>query len=111
MDQLPKVEAVWRRWEPRFIAAGTDYNIMMKLKSEIKDWMEWCQKWSEKAADLEAFGDAAMERGHVKTAAQSWNSAAMLYQFGGMYYINDMDQFFESHQNELSVFSKAAPNS
>jgi 2,6-dihydroxypseudooxynicotine hydrolase len=110
MDQLPQVEAVWRRWEPRFIAAGTDYNIMLKLKSEIQDWTEWCQKWSEKAADLEIFGDEAMERGHIKTAALSWNAAAMLYQFGGMYYIYDMDQFYESHRKKLAAFAKAAPH-
>jgi len=110
MDQLPQVEAVWRRWEPRFIAAGTDYNIMLKLKSEIQDWTEWCQKWSEKAADLEIFGDEAMERGHIKTAALSWNAAAMLYQFGGMYYIYDMDQFYESHRKKLAAFAKAVPH-
>lgn len=109
MEQLPNVEAVWRRWEPRFIAAGADYNIVLKLKSEIQDWSEWCQKWSEKAANLEAFGDEAMERGHTLTAAESWRSAAMLYHFGGMYYINDMDQFYESHKNKLSAYTKAAP--
>jgi dienelactone hydrolase len=109
MDYMPGVEKVWRRWEPRFIAAGVDYNLALKLKAEIQDWTQWCRKWSEMAADLEAFGDEAMERGHTLTAAESWRSASMLYHFGGMYYINDMDQFYQSHQKKLFTYSKAAP--
>src|SRR4030065_44205 len=107
MEHLPKVEAVWRRWEPRFIAAGVDFNTMMKLKNEIQDWTEWCTKWSERGADLEKLGDAAMDRGLPLSAAESWSSAAILYQFAGMYYINDMDQFHESHKRKLAAFAKA----
>ena len=106
---LPAIDKIWRRWEPRFIGAGVDYNIMIKLKSEIGDWLDWCRAWSAKAADLETFGDEAMERGHTRTAGESWASASVLYQFGGMYYINDMDQFYESHQKKLDAFAKAAP--
>jgi dipeptidyl aminopeptidase/acylaminoacyl peptidase len=109
MEHLPEVKAVWRRWEPRFIGAGVDFNTLLKLKAEIKDWTEWCQKWSERGADLEKFGDEAMERGHTLTAAESWSSAAVLFQFAGMYYINDMDQFYESHERKLKAFTKAAP--
>jgi dipeptidyl aminopeptidase/acylaminoacyl peptidase len=109
MEHLPQVEAVWRRWEPRFIGAGVDFNTMMKLKSEIQDWTEWCQKWCERGEDLEKFGDEALDRGHTLTAAESWSSAAVLYQFGGMYYINDMKQFHDSHERKLAAFTKATP--
>lgn len=107
---LPAIDKIWRRWEPRFIGAGIDYNIMIRLKSEIERWEDWCRAWCERAADLEAFGDEAMDRGHTLTAAESWASASVLYHFGGMYFINDMEQFHESHRKNLAAFAKAAPH-
>ena len=107
---LPAIDKIWRRWEPRMIGAGVDYNIMLRLKNEVESWTEWCRAWSAKAADLEAYGDEAMERGHFLTAGESWAAAAVLYHFGGMYYISDMEQFQESHQKKLAAFAKAAPH-
>jgi 2,6-dihydroxypseudooxynicotine hydrolase len=109
MQHAPKVDAIWRRWGPRFIGAGVDYNIFMQLKGEIEDWLDWCQRWSEKAADLEEFGDEAMEKGYSHTAAESWLNAAILYHFGGMYFINDMEQFHAAHMKKLETFMRAAP--
>lgn len=106
---LPEIGKVWRRWEARFVAAGVDYNIMTKLKSEIDNWLDWCSAWCAKAADLESFGDEAMERGHTRTAAKSWETASVLYHFGGMFFISDMDQFHESHEKKLAAFAKASP--
>jgi len=110
MENLPKADVVLSWGEARFAGAGVDFNILMQLKNEIHDWRDWCRIWSEKAADLESFGDEAMARGHSITAGESWASAALLYHFGGMYYINDMDQFHESHRKVLSSFAKAAPH-
>lgn len=109
MEHKPKIEAVWRRWEARFVGAGVDFNVIKRFKSQIGDWDEWCKVWSAEAADREAFGDEAMARGHKLTAAEAWSSAAALYHFGGMYYINDMAQFDQAHQNKLNAFAKASP--
>ena len=106
MEHKPKIEAVWRRWEARFVGAGVDFNVIKRFKSQIGDWDEWCKVWSAEAADREAFGDEAMARGHKLTAAEAWSSAAALYHFGGMYYINDMEQFDQAHRNKLNAFAK-----
>ena len=108
MVPKPNVEKVWRRWEARFMGAGLDYNVLLRFKAEIKDWDDWCRVWSAEAADREAFGDEAMARGHKLTAAEAWSSAAMMYHFGGMYYICDRDQFNRAHENKLAAYAKAA---
>lgn len=105
----PIVAQVWRRWEARFMGAGLDYNVLLRFKAQINDWDNWCRVWSAEAADREAFGDEAMQRGHTLTAAEAWSAAAMMYHFGGMFYICDMDQFNRAHQNKLAAYAKAAP--
>lgn len=109
MIPKPNVAKVWRRWESRFMGAGLDYNVLMRFKATINDWDDWCRVWCTEAADREAFGDQAMERGHTLTAAEAWSAAAIMYHFGGMYYICDMDQFHESHVKKLQAYAKAAP--
>lgn len=108
MIPKPMVDKVWRRWEARFMGAGLDYNVLLRFKAEIKDWDDWCRVWSAEAADRDAFGDEAMARGHKLTAAEAWSAAAMMYHFGGMFYICDMDQFHQAHQKKLAVYAKAA---
>ena len=44
MQYSPKVDTIWRRWGPRFIGAGVDYNIFRQLKGEIHDWLDWCRQ-------------------------------------------------------------------
>ncbi len=105
----PNVAQVWRRWEARFMGAGLDYNVLLRFKAEIKDWGDWCRVWSAEAKDREVFGDEAMARGHTLTAADAWSAAAMMYHFGGMFYVCDMDQFNQAHQNKLAAYAKAAP--
>jgi len=105
----PAVAQVWRRWEARFMGAGMDYNVLLRFKAQITDWNDWCKIWSLEAADREAFGDEARARGHTLTAAEAWSAAAMMYHFGGMYYICDMDQFHEAHKKKLAAYAKALP--
>lgn len=110
MSQLTTdLSRIWRRWEARFIGIGLDFNVLLKLKKEITSWEEWCQKFSAEAADREAFGDEAMARGRRLTAAQAWSQAALLYHLGGMYFICDMDQFWQAHACKLAAYAKAAP--
>jgi 2,6-dihydroxypseudooxynicotine hydrolase len=103
------VPAIWRRWEARFVSTGLDFNVLLKLKKEITDWSVWCERFSAEAADREAFGDAAMLRGHTLTAAEAWSQASILYHYGGMYFISDMSQFWHAHRASVSAFAKAAP--
>ena len=105
----PTVAQVWKRWEARFMGAGVDYNVLLRFKAQISDWSEWCKVWSAEAADREAFGDEAMALGHTLTAAEAWSAAAVMYHFGGMYYICDMEQFQEAHQRKLAAYKKALP--
>ncbi len=105
----PNVAQVWRRWEARFMGAGMDYNVLLRFKAQISDWGEWCRIWSAEAADREAFGDEAMARGHTLTAGEAWSAAAIMYHFGGMYYICNMVQFHEAHKKKLAAYAKALP--
>lgn len=105
----PAIDAVWRRWEPRFIAAGVDSNIVQGLKSRITSWDDWCIDWSDRAAEVEAAGQEAANRGRTLTAAELWSMASVLYHFGGMYFIADMAQFRESHRRAVETYARAAP--
>src|SRR5262245_16351479 len=97
----PKLARIWRRWEARFMGAGLDYNVLMRFKNTMQDWDDWCRVWSAEADDRAAFGDEAMARGHSITAANAWADAAMMYHFGGMFFISDMEQFHTAHQKKL----------
>jgi 2,6-dihydroxypseudooxynicotine hydrolase len=106
----PDVAGVWRRWEPRFIAAGVDSNIVARLKSEITAWDEWLPAWTTVAHELEEAAREAADRGRTLTAGQLLARASVLHHFGGMYLISDMDQFHESHRRAVETFQQAAPS-
>jgi dienelactone hydrolase len=105
----PDIEAVWRRWEPRFIAAGVDANIVARLKSEVSTWEEWEPAWRAAAADLEEAAEAAYARDRLLTAGELWASASVIHHFGGMYLVGDPDRFAEAHDRATATFRRAAP--
>ena len=105
----PDITAVWRRWEPRFVAAGVDANIVQRLKAAITSWDGWCAGWSAEAAGIEAAGQEAFDRGRTLTAGELWSMASVMYHFGGMYFISNMDEFHESHRRAVEVYARAAP--
>jgi alpha-beta hydrolase superfamily lysophospholipase len=105
----PDIEAVWRRWEPRFIAAGVDANIVARLKSEVSTWDAWEPAWRAAAADLEEAAEAAYARDRLLTAGELWASASVIHHFGGMYLISDPARFAEAHDRATATFRRAAP--
>lgn len=106
----PDLDTIWRRWEPRFASAGVDFNLLLKLKATITRWDEWCRVWSEAGDDLAAFASEAEERGDDVTAGESWFRAALLYQFGGMFYVWDLEQLREAQARKVEAFRRAAPH-
>jgi fermentation-respiration switch protein FrsA (DUF1100 family) len=105
----PEVGGVWRRWEPRFIAAGADSNIIARLKETITEWDQWSRAWSAEADELTRVADEAFDQGRTLTAASLWAQASVLHHFGGMYFISDMSQFHAAHQKSVELFKRAAP--
>jgi alpha-beta hydrolase superfamily lysophospholipase len=107
--QPPDVPGVWRRWEPRFIAAGVDANIVQRLKAEIETWDAWLPAWTRAASELEEHAQTAFDRGRRLTAGELWALASIVHHFGGMYFIADLDQFHASHRRAVDAFRHAAP--
>lgn len=105
----PAIDAVWRRWEPRFVAAGVDVNLVGRLKVTIESWDQWCAVWMEAGDELEGHAREASARGRSLTAGELWARASMLHHFGGMYYVADMEQFHRSHRRAVEAFQVAAP--
>ncbi len=106
----PDLAAIWRRWEPRFASAGVDFNILTRLKRDIGSWSEWCARWCEVGDDLAAFAEEASERGDTWTVGDAYFRAAMLYQFGGMFYVWNMREFRESQDKKVEAYKRAAPH-
>ncbi len=104
------VAEVWRRWEPRFIAAGVDWNILQRLHASIDDWSEWCAAWSEIGDELSGFAEEAFAEGRALSASGLWAHAALLYHFGGMYFISDREQMQRANTLAAETFAKAAPH-
>lgn len=105
----PEIPAVWKRWEPRFIAAGTDSNIIVQLKANIERWDQWCAEWCRVGEDLERFADLALGRGYNRTAGDALQRAALAYHFGGMYLVSDNAGFWDSHDKKLAASARSAP--
>jgi alpha-beta hydrolase superfamily lysophospholipase len=106
----PDVAGVWRRWEPRFIAAGVDYNIVVRLKQTISDWAQFSPEWSREGDELAGLAQDAFDEGRRLSAAGLWALASLLHHFGGMYFVSDMDQFHRSHARAVELYTKAAPH-
>lgn len=106
----PRVEDVWRRWEPRFLAAGVDWNLVQRLRGSISTWDEWCARWCEVGEELTAAGDAAYEVGRTRTAADLWGHASLMFHFGGMYFLWDREQMVRATARSAEVFARAAPH-
>jgi 2,6-dihydroxypseudooxynicotine hydrolase len=105
----PDVEGVWRRWEPRFIAAGADFNIIARLRTAISSWSEWSRAWSAEADELSLAAEEAFGLGRTLTAGGLWSQASLLHHFGGMYYISDLQQFHDAHRKSVELYRRAAP--
>ena len=105
----PDVEGVWRRWEPRFVAAGADFNVVQRLRAAVGSWDEWSREWSREADEIERVAQEAYDEGRTLTAGTLWQQASLLHHFGGMYFISDLDEFHASHRRAVEAFQKAAP--
>ncbi len=106
----PDPESVWKRWEPRFIAAGVDWNIIQRLRAVITTWDQWCAAWCVEADRIDEAATEAFDRGRTLTAAGLWELAARLYHFGGMYFISDTDQMQAAERRGVEAFERAAPH-
>lgn len=105
----PAVEALWSRWEARFLAAGVDPIVIKDLKAEITTWDEWYPAWIAVAEETEAWAQRCVDEGHTLTAGSLFKRASMLYHYGGMVFLSDMDKHDHAGRKRVEAYAAAAP--
>jgi dienelactone hydrolase len=105
----PPVQSLWVRWRPRFLAAGVDPILIDELQDKITTWDEWCPAWREVAEETERWAQRALEAGHELTAGELLTRASILYHYGGMVFLSDMEQFAYMERRRVETYRRGGP--
>ena len=105
----PPVPSLWKRWTPRFLAAGVDPIVIDELRAQIAEWDEWCVAWHEVAEETEHWAQRALDDGHHLTAGTHFTRASILYHYAGMVFLSDMDQVARSARRRVEAYARGAP--
>lgn len=105
----PSADTLWELWRARYIGAGVDPIVIRQLEAAIDGWDDWCPKWHAVARETEEWAERSLQAGNTLTAGELFTRASILYHFGGMMVIDDMDLFHESHRRCVEAYAKGAP--
>lgn len=92
------------RWESRFLAKGLDGAGVVRLRTEIDTWIDWCSAFSALGDEHAARGRDALDDGHTETASEHLLRAAMYYHFGSFAWYVDEDEREQAHRQAVELF-------
>jgi dienelactone hydrolase len=104
-----RLEAAISHWAPRFIAAGVHPGDFDRITSALGSWGEWCQGWSQAAAQHAQLGRQALEQGRTRSAGGHLAQAAVYYHFAKFLFVHDMDQLRAAHELAVGCLTAALP--
>jgi 2,6-dihydroxypseudooxynicotine hydrolase len=93
----------------RMLADGIHYRDMMDIRAATPDWQGWPKAWSQKAAEAEQRGDAALAKNATRTAAAELARAALYYHYAQYMLFDDLGLKKQIHDRKVAAFLKAAP--
>ena len=104
-----RLEAAISHWAPRFTAAGVYPVDFDRITSALDSWDEWCQGWSQAAAQHAELGQQALEKGRTRSAGGHLAQAAVYYHFAKFLFVHDMDQLRTAHERAVGCLTAALP--
>jgi len=108
--QDARVKSALSHWAPRFVVNGIILTDFQEVTSSIREWDEWCAKWSAKAAVHEGLGRQALARDQYVSAAEHLSRAAVTYHFAKFLFVDDVPQMKEAHRKAVECHKLALPH-
>ena len=78
----PTVRIAFQNWEARFVVRGVDYGDVVRLSESIGSWAQWLPRWCEVAEEHADLARSWETAGHLRSAGEAWNRAALCFHFG-----------------------------
>jgi pimeloyl-ACP methyl ester carboxylesterase len=107
MDDL--LDSMYRRFTWRILSNYVTPWEFEQLKAEIKEYGQWCGRWSQHAREHLSRGDEALAAGHRLTAGDAYLRAALAYHWASFVFTHDQVQFRAALEAMGDAWAKAAP--
>src|SRR5579872_4376890 len=104
-----RVRVAIENWYPRFVANGVDINDFQRITADLESWDQWCAAWSCWGAMHEALGREAEDAGWLRSAAEHYRHAAMLYHFGKFMFFHAPEEHRAAHERTVALYERALP--
>lgn len=107
MDE--RVASAIANWAPRFTTNGVAVADFERVTRGLQRWEDWCQAWSEVAAEHEALAVEAVREQRLRSAGQHYAQAAVYYHFAKFLFVQDRDQMRTAHAAAVRCLNAALP--
>ncbi len=97
-------------WKPRFTANGVTPPDFERITQSLDRWDQWCDAWSEAAAEHELLGRQALAAGHLRSAGAHLARAALYFHFAKFVYVIDVDKMQSTHLRAVACLNDALPH-
>jgi dienelactone hydrolase len=104
-----RVQAAIDNWYPRFVANGVDINDFQRITADLESWDQWCAAWSCWGAMHEALGRESENAGWLRSAAEHYRHASMLYHFGKFMFFHAPEEHRAAHERTVALYERALP--
>jgi 2,6-dihydroxypseudooxynicotine hydrolase len=95
---------------PRLVAAGVDYNDLLRIVERVeKNDEEWGTVWEEFGSMHEQLGDEALQDGRTITAGEAFARAAVYFHVAQATNHHDVPEKERLQRRQHSVYRKAMP--
>ena len=101
--------AVWAMAEIRVVGDGVFYPDLLRLRSSIRSWDQWLERWSELGSEYEKLAQAAESQGHLVTAGEHYWQAALCWHFGQFLWFHRPHEKETAQARKIELYRKAAP--
>lgn len=108
MDE--RVASAISHWGPRFTANGVTAGDFARVTSGVESWEQWCSAWTEKGAEHEALGRAALDEGRHRSAGEHLAQAAVYHHFAKFVFVDDLEQMRAAHRRAVDCLTDALPH-
>ena len=97
-------------WEPRFVANGVDMNDYHWTVDGLERWAEWYPAWMALGKKHEDMAREAERDGHVVTAGEAYQRAAIAYHFAVFCWVDNLDELRAGADKRVECYGKALPS-
>jgi 2,6-dihydroxypseudooxynicotine hydrolase len=92
----------------RFLADGVHYRDLIQIGEKVTDWNSWPTVWSEAADKAEDRGDALLDGGSLRSAADEFFRAGLYRHYAQYLYFDDVALKEKISIRKHASFEKAA---